>query len=52
MKIPAMGVFHIIEGGVVDVESGEAVLEKFEVYLDASGVFARVTEILGNGKGS
>jgi hypothetical protein len=49
MKIPAMGVFHIIEGGVVDVESEEAVLEKFEVYLDNSGVSARVTEIQGKG---
>jgi hypothetical protein len=50
MKIPAMGVFHIIEGGIVDVESGEGVLVGFEVYLDASGVFARVREIQGRGK--
>jgi hypothetical protein len=50
MNIPAMGVFHITGGGIVDVESGEAVLEKFEVYLDASGVFARVGEIQGRGK--
>jgi hypothetical protein len=52
MKIPAMGVFHIIEEGVVDVERGEAVLEKFEVYLDASRVFTRVAEVQGKGKGN
>jgi hypothetical protein len=45
-----MGVFHIVEGGVVDVETEKAVLEKFEVYLDASAVFARVAEIQGRGK--
>jgi hypothetical protein len=50
IKIPAMGVFHIIESGVVNVESGEAVLEKFEVYLDASAVFGRVAEFQGKGK--
>jgi hypothetical protein len=49
LKIPAMGVFHIVEGGKVDVEKGEAMLERFEVYLDASAVFARVAEIQGRG---
>ncbi|KAH7377951.1 hypothetical protein BKA64DRAFT_246436 [Cadophora sp. MPI-SDFR-AT-0126] len=43
VKIPAMGVFHLIPGA--DFKSGEALIEHFDVFLDGSEVFGIVGEV-------
>jgi hypothetical protein len=41
IRIPVVGVFLLVP----ESRNGEAVIESFEAYLDASGVFARVGEV-------
>jgi len=43
IKIPAMGVFHLLEEG--KKEQGGAILKRFDVYLDPGEVFARIAEV-------
>jgi hypothetical protein len=42
LKIPAMGVFHLVEVGM---EENGAILKRFDVYLDPGEVFARIAEV-------
>ncbi|KAK0101035.1 hypothetical protein ONS95_012977 [Cadophora gregata] len=43
IKIKAMGVVHLVSGA--DFKSGEALIEHFDVFLDASEVFGIVGEV-------
>ncbi|KAE9374204.1 hypothetical protein N431DRAFT_481474 [Stipitochalara longipes BDJ] len=43
IKIPAMGVFHLLENGKKE-ESG-AILNRFDVYLDPGEIFAGIAEV-------
>ncbi|PMD28564.1 hypothetical protein NA56DRAFT_640172, partial [Hyaloscypha hepaticicola] len=42
IKIPAMGVFHLVEAGM---QENGAILKRFDVYLDPGEVFARIGEV-------
>jgi hypothetical protein len=44
IKIPAMGVFGLVEAGK---DEGGAILRRFDVYLDPGEVFARISEVQG-----
>ncbi|PVH79771.1 hypothetical protein DL98DRAFT_515855 [Cadophora sp. DSE1049] len=43
VKIPAMGVFHLVPGA--DFNTGEPLIEHFDVFLDGSEVFGIVEEV-------
>jgi hypothetical protein len=45
-KIPAMGIFHLVPMSEQEGRNGEAVLRRFEVYLDAQAVWGRMGEAL------
>ena len=41
IRIPASGCFHLVP----EARKGEVVIRKFDVYLDASEVFARIEDV-------
>ncbi|CZS92882.1 uncharacterized protein RAG0_03390 [Rhynchosporium agropyri] len=43
IKIPAMGVFHLVAGA--DFRSGEPLVERFDVFLDGSEIFGIIGEV-------
>lgn len=44
--IPAVGIFHLLSASEQEkVPEGEGIIRKFEVYLDAQAVWARMGEV-------
>lgn len=44
-KIPAVGIFHLVATSEQKEQNEEAILSRFEVYLDAQAVWGRMGEV-------